>query len=321
MTDGRQAASGCLEPETLAAFMDGRLEPHERAAVEAHLAECEDCYEMWMEATQPFVRQEVGESAGLAPATRSTWTPWRTAIGIAAGILLIAVVSRKLVFPTDEVKSEREVTALAKVVESARPSAGRLSSPFGYAPARSASRGDQTTTVSPAVRQRTTELRVIASRTRSATTLRGAGIALLVEGSTDAAIDSLESALQEDSARVDIQIDLAAAYVDRFVRLGDRQDAQRSVDHSTAVLQQQPGSLPALFNRAIGFEGLGRTDDAIADWVRYLQLDSSSGWAEEARTHLRKLRPPQTSSRLDSITPVNSGGSPRPTVDRSADRS
>ncbi len=64
MTDGRQPTAGCLDPETLAAFIDGRLEPRERAAVEAHLAECADCYEGWMDAgaiTQPAEPQEAAE--------------------------------------------------------------------------------------------------------------------------------------------------------------------------------------------------------------------------------------------------------------------
>ncbi len=42
----------CLEPETLAMYLDGRLDARARAEVEAHLATCEDCYEWFIESVR-----------------------------------------------------------------------------------------------------------------------------------------------------------------------------------------------------------------------------------------------------------------------------
>src|SRR3954471_18383905 len=39
-------ADACPDPETLAAYVDGMLDPAARAAVEAHAADCRDCREI-----------------------------------------------------------------------------------------------------------------------------------------------------------------------------------------------------------------------------------------------------------------------------------
>jgi hypothetical protein len=44
--------SACPDPETLAAFVENRLPLDRRAPIEAHLAACEDCYEVFAAAAQ-----------------------------------------------------------------------------------------------------------------------------------------------------------------------------------------------------------------------------------------------------------------------------
>ncbi len=41
--------TSCLDHETLAAFIDGRLREDSRRSVVDHLAQCEDCYELMVE--------------------------------------------------------------------------------------------------------------------------------------------------------------------------------------------------------------------------------------------------------------------------------
>jgi CHAT domain-containing protein len=84
--------------------------------------------------------------------------------------------------------------------------------------------------------------------------------------------------------------DLASAYVQR----ADSSD--RAVDYGNAVealgkaLTKSPDDPVALFNRAIVSERLLLYAQAIADWEHYLKVDSHSGWAEEARQRLARLR-------------------------------
>lgn len=47
----------------------------------------------------------------------------------------------------------------------------------------------------------------------------------------------------------------------------------------------------ALFNLALAYELSGAHDPAFSAWNEYLNMDSSGGWADEARIHLDKLRP------------------------------
>jgi tetratricopeptide (TPR) repeat protein len=46
----------------------------------------------------------------------------------------------------------------------------------------------------------------------------------------------------------------------------------------------------ALFNLALAYELSGAHDPALSAWNDYLNMDSSGGWADEARIHLDKLR-------------------------------
>jgi tetratricopeptide (TPR) repeat protein len=46
----------------------------------------------------------------------------------------------------------------------------------------------------------------------------------------------------------------------------------------------------ALFNLALAYELSGAHDPARSAWNEYLNMDSSSGWADRARLHLNKLR-------------------------------
>jgi hypothetical protein len=56
-----------------------------------------------------------------------------------------------------------------------------------------------------------------------------------------------------------------------------------------AILDQEPGHLRAAFSLARSLQAAGRDREALAAWGRYLELDSTSSWAETARRNYRKL--------------------------------
>jgi tetratricopeptide (TPR) repeat protein len=55
------------------------------------------------------------------------------------------------------------------------------------------------------------------------------------------------------------------------------------------VLVLEPGHRRAAFGHARALHAEGRRREAAAAWRRYLDLDSTSSWASEARRHLREL--------------------------------
>jgi hypothetical protein len=88
--------TSCLDPETLAAFIDRRLPAEERRRVEEHLVECPDCYEVFIEAVR-FLQEEgdleIGEDRPVAPVRRGPW-PGRKALRVAlplAATVILAV--------------------------------------------------------------------------------------------------------------------------------------------------------------------------------------------------------------------------------------
>jgi len=101
------AQGHCPTDEELAAFLDGMLPAKERARITAHLADCEDCYEIFAGAVQ-FQQAEAAEikKGRLVPfpakkeSDARSWKPW----GVAAAAVLavgLGFSEYKLFFPAD----------------------------------------------------------------------------------------------------------------------------------------------------------------------------------------------------------------------------
>src|SRR5262249_15971818 len=79
----------CPDPETLAAFLDGRLVEPERRTVEAHLAGCELCYETFRESARLLAAPPV------SPVRRALFA----ALPLAAAAVLAFVLLRPALPP------------------------------------------------------------------------------------------------------------------------------------------------------------------------------------------------------------------------------
>ncbi len=78
--------------------------------------------------------------------------------------------------------------------------------------------------------------------------------------------------------------DLTAAYLIRARRHDRPSDFLRAAD----AAGKSPATAVNLFNRALAYEAIGLTSDAIASWKAFLKLDDSA-WAAEARGRLARL--------------------------------
>jgi len=86
-----------LEPEVLAAFLDGELSEDENREVRRHLAECEECHQVFVDAAT-FLREEETTEGTVSPFAEPTPSakppaiarhrPWRQNVAVAATVVL-----------------------------------------------------------------------------------------------------------------------------------------------------------------------------------------------------------------------------------------
>lgn len=120
------------------------------------------------------------------------------------------------------------------------------------------------------------------------------GRALLWEstpGSLEKAEKDFEKARASGLASPSLEIDLAASYFERDSR-AEHPNLQRTLNLLSEVLSKpnlsNDDQASALFNLAVAYEKTQAWDLAVDTWEKYLKVDSSSGWAAEARQHLKE---------------------------------
>jgi len=120
------------------------------------------------------------------------------------------------------------------------------------------------------------------------------GRALLWEStpsSLEKAEKDFEKARTSGLANPSLEIDLAASYFERDSR-ADHPNLQRTLNLLSEVLSKpelgRDDQASALFNLAIAYEKTQAWDLAVNTWEKYLKVDPSSGWAAEARQHLKE---------------------------------
>lgn len=118
------------------------------------------------------------------------------------------------------------------------------------------------------------------------------GRALLWEStpsSLEKAEKDFEKARSAGLASPSLKIDLAASYFERDSR-SEHPNLQRTLNLLSEVLTQpnlsKDDQASALFNLAIAYEKTQAWDLAVETWEKYLNVDNTSGWTNEARQHL-----------------------------------
>ena len=282
MTDGRHPTPDCPDPETVAAFIDDRLEPRERAAVEEHLADCQDCYEVWMDA----VGVSTGTASPVGAGARSHSWSWLLGIGGVAAVALLSIWLRPV---SDETRTQRALDALVAAVGEQRLAFGRFSVGFDWAAVRPPTRSPELISIPLPVQQAALAIRVLASEVDSVANTRALGIAEVTEGRIDSGIRALETSVAAEPARPDFHADLSAALLERWYRSRRAEDAARALNEARLAVAAEPTHPAALFNLALAAEAVGDQQGAVRAWKTYLTHDSETPWAAEARRRLEEL--------------------------------
>jgi len=287
--------TGFPSDETLAAFIDGRLDAGTRAQVIDHMAACPECYSVFMSATE---MADVSSPNGSHRSTRRAWLAVAvTALAAALAIVFLVTPIRDFVLP----HQDNGMETLAGSAPDQRTIAGRISG-FRYQPLAPRSRGasddpmrdpaNANLLTAAAAVQRS----VMARRTPA--NLHASGVASLLLGQTDVAVDRLHEALLaetgrhrvtaaiDDSNDIPLLTDLSAALSNRTrPTLEDKVESLRCADKAWRV-----GRTPeAAWNRAVATEALNGSEMAKAAWHDYLAIDPGSPWAKEVRKRLAPM--------------------------------
>jgi CHAT domain-containing protein len=290
--------------ETLAAYIDGRLDEETRKRVVEHMAECPECFDVVMGG------REVLQTGLQHP---PHFTRFHGARVAAISTLAVAAVLATVFFVVplrDFVLHRRNgLAALSAVSLKERPAESRLSN-FPYAPERIVTRGNKHTAVEDDDNWKLLEVATVVKdrSVREATpeNLHALGVCHLLLGNYNEAVITLEKTIRQSTVSIDLSTairrstdvpllnDLAAAYLARGERLARTEDYASAilvVDHAWE-LSRTP---EVAWNRAVAFERSQLTDDARLAWTEYLRLDASSRWATEARSKLERLNKPTIS--------------------------
>ncbi|MGZ5444847.1 MAG: CHAT domain-containing protein [Thermoanaerobaculia bacterium] len=277
----------------MAAFLEGTLAPGEIAEVVAHLRDCADCRTVTGEAAR-FEEEETGQvPAAVRPVHRplagpggppedqpasgrrsiGTWPVWAAAAAVAV------VASIPLLRPSSPI----DVLIEASPREYRRVD-GRLSG-FPWAPLQGGPRGasaeHELQGAAHEVLGRTIDDEAVDAR-------HAAGVANLLIDQTEASLNALALAAG-DSKDAGVWNDLAAARYTVAVREDRTALLSSALVAVNRAIELDPKRVDATFNRALILEELGLRDAARREWRRYLELDASSDWSNEARDHLRAL--------------------------------
>jgi len=284
-----QSSPGCIDDESLAAYVDGRLDPAERRAVELHASQCSRCRDLIVE-TAAFVEQDA--RARKAPRFRVTW---RKAAVVAAALAAAVVLLVRITFVSSRQPSPASRPELAGLVAAAaheptRLVEGRLTGGFAYKPPPVPTRGAGDRNVSPELKIAAAQIEQGAKRRESASSDAALGTSYLAVGNIENAVDYLETAVLEHPDDARYQNDLSVAYIARATAAGRADDWPKALAAAERAAARDPHLTEACFNRALALEGLTLASDAAEAWTACAQADAGSPWAVEARARAQAIR-------------------------------
>jgi CHAT domain-containing protein len=115
------------------------------------------------------------------------------------------------------------------------------------------------------------------------------GRAELLGADPDAPIATLHRAQEQKPGDTELLADLGAAYAVRAETQNRAVDYGYAIEYLSRSLKTRPDSPEAIFNRAVVYQRMYLYEDAVHEWRRYLDVDRSRAWREEAQHRLKEL--------------------------------
>lgn len=260
--------------ETLGAFLEGRLDGTERAAVVVHLSQCDTCVEV-LGGTRRALLDVQPETKRVVPIRR----PWF----LAAAAAIVAIVMAFALLRNDEAGVE---TLIAAAPSSHRTIEARLTG-FRWAALQQLRGNAQSDPETLKLQGAAGEVLSHARDDDSADARHAAGVASLLVRDLDSAVTELQKAAQQSKDAATWN-DLAAA-LHTSATQARHENFTQALAAANEALALDPAHAEARFNRALILERMGLQAEAAAAWRAYLEVDANSQWAAEARRRLDAL--------------------------------
>jgi CHAT domain-containing protein len=130
----------------------------------------------------------------------------------------------------------------------------------------------------------------------------------------DRSITSLRRTAELSGDSAPVLADLAAALIVRAERTQAPRDLLEAYELADRAVERDPRHPAALYNRALAIDRFGLVDETGVGWQSFLAVDSTSGWAAEARRRIRlarelpaPLRPPRPGAPLSAYAAYAAG--------------
>jgi tetratricopeptide (TPR) repeat protein len=276
----------CLSDEMLTDYLEGPLDPVVRVACEAHLIACDPCRQnlaKLMRVLQPHVtaEEEIAlqgiadvwnrRNSGVVPVRKSPWRKRMIWYAAAAAALIMVILgpARTTLHWRSSTESSRDL--VQALLSKERPFVSQLAGEPHLVIPRAAANptGIDLDSLSAEMSQR-------------AASQYDLGRVHLIHRKFPEAIAELGDAAKDPNAAAAVHNDLGVAYMEQ----GLPDNMPRAEQEFRYALQLDPRFAPAVFNLSLFYDRVGKPDNANQERKRYLQLDSTSGWANEVRLKL-----------------------------------
>ncbi len=212
-------------------------------------------------------------------------------LALAAAVVPFVVPSDwRLRFADSPGRPELQELFAAVAKEGARAHEARLAGGAPYAPLRPETRGATERHASSDVLIAAAKIQNAAEADDSPPNRAALGVAYLVAGDEDRAVEALEEAVQGEPRDGRFRSDLAAALLSRAKSQGHAEDWVAALDAAEHAIRIDPSQVEARFNRALALEGLHLIDQAIDARLEYHRIETSTPWLHESNQRLQQMR-------------------------------
>lgn len=227
---------------------------------------------------EPPTAQGATARPGSERASSNRTKRWASAVVLVAAVVVLFFVLR---VQRSSATYIPEIEDLVRAVGTNRPIEPRITGGFAHGAAPPVNRGARTSAESELAALTASAKIMERAKADTPAALAALGVVQLVTDDPRAA-ETLEAVSQRAPNDPRVKSDLAAAYLVAGRRREDARLLARALEAAEQAVALTPQSPEPLFNRALALEALTLTDQARLAWTRYLEVDASSAWADEA---------------------------------------